>query len=295
MATTVPGTEPSIGQKAEQDAGAGIHRLARSRRPGLFRLGEDIPRGAYFGIVAASFLVPLALWCFFTYSGRANALILPTPTHMFQAAVEEYQAGDLLPDIKISIYRIGMGFLLSAALAIPVGILMGAYKVAEAAHEPFVGFVRYVPVPALIPLVMVIAGIDEPAKILLIFIGTYFQMVLVVADVTRQVPRDLLHAARTLGANRRQLLFNVLLPATLPGLMDTCRTMIGWAWTYLVIAEVVATSSGLGYSIMKAQRFSRADEIFVGIVLLGLLGLATDMLFKIVQPRLLPWAEAQKN
>ena len=266
-----------------------LHRVS------LFHLGEDIPRGVYLTIAAASFLIPIALWCFLTYSGRANALILPTPTHMFQAGIEMYQDGALLPDIKISVTRISIGFLLSAALAIPLGILMGAYKVAEAAHEPFVGFIRYVPVPALIPLVMVIAGIDEPAKILLIFLGTYFQMVLVVADVTRQVPKDLLNAARTLGSSPLQILFNVLLPATLPGLLDTCRTMIGWAWTYLVIAEVVATSSGLGYSIMKAQRFSRSDEIFVGIFILGFLGLATDMIFKIAQPRLLPWAEAQRN
>lgn len=277
-----------------KEATAETPRL-RSHRAGLFHLGEDIPRGTYLTIAAASFLIPIALWCFLTYSGRANALILPTPTHMFQAGVEMYQDGDLLPDIKISVIRISIGFLLSAVLAIPLGILMGAYKVAEAAHEPFVGFIRYVPVPALIPLVMVIAGIDEPAKILLIFLGTYFQMVLVVADVTRQVPKDLLNAARTLGSNRLQVLFNVLLPATLPGLLDTCRTMIGWAWTYLVIAEVVATSSGLGYSIMKAQRFSRSDEIFVGIFILGFLGLATDMIFKIAQPRLLPWAEAQRN
>jgi NitT/TauT family transport system permease protein len=165
----------------------------------------------------------------------------------------------------------------------------------EAAHEPFVSFIRYVPVPALIPLVMVIAGIDEPAKILLIFIGTYFQMVILVADVTRQVPRDLLNAARTLGAKRLRLIFGVLVPAILPGLMDTCRIMLGWAWTYLVIAEVVATSSGLGFSIMRAQRFSRSDEIFVGIVILGLLGLGTDMLFKLVQQRLFHWAEVQKN
>jgi NitT/TauT family transport system permease protein len=91
------------------------------------------------------------------------------------------------------------------------------------------------------------------------------------------------------------LLFNVLLPATLPGLADTCRTMIGWAWTYLVIAEVVATDSGLGYRIMKAQRFLRTEEIFVGIFVLGLLGLATDMLFKILTPRLLPWADVAKQ
>jgi NitT/TauT family transport system permease protein len=116
-----------------------------------------------------------------------------------------------------------------------------------------------------------------------------------VADVTRQVPRDLLAAARTLGASKRQLLFNVLLPATTPGLLDTCRAMIGWAWTYLVVAEVVATDSGLGYRIMKAQRFLRTDEIFVGILVLGLLGMATDLFFKVVQPRLLPWAEVNKQ
>ncbi|MEO7717985.1 MAG: ABC transporter permease [Capsulimonas sp.] len=289
MASSIPTT-----QATESAAHAA---LARRRRTGarLFRIGSEIPRPAYTAIAALSFILPLLLWCFFTYSGRANALILPTPTRVINAAIDMYKGGTLLPDIQISVYRIGMGFLLSALLAIPVGILMGAYKSAEAAHEPLVGFIRYIPVPALIPLVMVIAGIDEAAKIALIFIGTYFQMVLVVADVTRQVPRDLLNAARTLGANGRQLLFNVLLPATLPGLLDTCRTMIGWAWTYLVIAEVVATSSGMGYMLLKAQRFSRSDEMFVGIIILGVLGLLTDLAFKLIQPRLVPWADLNKN
>ena len=163
-------------QQAEPGTGQGTARPRRRRGPGLFRIGEDIPRGTYLGIAAASFLIPLALWCFFTYTGRANALILPTPTDMLKARLDEFRDGTLMPDVRISVYRIGMGFLLSAVLAIPIGILMGAYKTAEAAHEPFVGFIRYVPVPALIPLVMVTAGIDEPAKILLIFIGTYFQM-----------------------------------------------------------------------------------------------------------------------
>ncbi len=270
---------------------------AKRRRKGLrlFRLGEDIPKPAYWTIAALSFLIPFAAWCYFSYSGREPAFILPTPSAVVTAFLRELHAGLLWPDIKISCYRIGMGFALSAVLAIPVGILMGAYKTAESAHEPFVGFIRYVPVPALIPLIMVVAGIEEQAKILLIFIGTYFQMVLMVADVTRQVPKHLQNAARTLGANRFQLLFNVLIPATLPGMLDTCRTMIGWAWTYLVVAEVVATDSGLGYSIMKAQRFMRTDEIWVGILILGILGLATDMLFKTLQPRLLPWAEVNKN
>ena len=287
----------AMAEAAGSDAQAVSTQHKRGRRKGnpLVRIGSDIGRERYAGIVILSFAIPFILWCFASYTGRVNSLILPTPSAVIQAFQRMAHDDLLLPAMQISLYRIGMGFLWSAVLSIPLGILMGAYKGAEAAHEPFVGFVRYVPVPALIPLVMTVAGIGEPAKILLIFIGTYFQMVIMVADVTRQVPRDLLNAARTLGANNRQLLFNVLLPATLPGLLDTCRTMIGWAWTYLVIAEVVATDSGLGYGIMKAQRFLRTDEIFVGIVVLGLLGLATDMLFKLLQPRLLPWAEAQRN
>ena len=263
--------------------------------PSFFKLGEEIPRTAYLLVAIASFLIPFLAWCFLSYTGKVNPLILPTPTRMVTAAIDMFRGGNLLPDVQISIYRIGMGFLFSALLAIPIGILMGAYQVFEAAHEPFVSFVRYIPVPALIPLVMVIAGIDEPAKILLIFIGTYFQMVILVAEITRQVPKDLLNAGRTLGASRMKLVFNVLLPATLPGIIDVCRAMLGWAWTYLVIAEVVATSSGIGFSIMRAQRFSRSDEIFVGIILLGLLGLGTDMLFKMLQHKFFHWAEVQKN
>ncbi len=267
----------------------------RRRKKSAFRLGAELPTPTYWLIAASTFGLVLLLWCFFSYTGRVSSLILPTPTSVVSSAIRLWRAGELWPDIKISVLRIVGGFLASAILAIPLGILIGAYKSVEAAQEPLNGFIRYIPVPALIPLVMVAAGIGEEAKVLLIFLGTYFQMVLIVADVTRLVPRDLLNAARTLGAKPHQVLFNVLLPATLPGLMETCRTMIGWAWTYLVIAEVVATDSGLGYRIMKAQRFLRTDEIFVGLMILGLLGLLTDLAFKFLQPRLLPWAEAGRN
>jgi len=264
---------------------------APKRRARPFRLGAELPTPLYWTLATSTFALVFALWCFLSYGHHVSALILPTPSDVVLSAVRLWHKGELWPDIKISVFRIGAGFLASAILAIPLGILIGAYKGIEASQEPLNGFIRYIPVPALIPLVMVAAGIGEPAKILLIFLGTYFQMVIIVADVTRLVPRDLLNASRTLGARPRQVLFNVLLPATLPGLMETCRTMIGWAWTYLVIAEVVATDSGLGYRIMKAQRFLRTDEIFVGILVLGLLGLATDLAFKFLQPRLLPWAE----
>lgn len=268
---------------------------AKKRRASLWRIGADIPPLAYWTLAIASFALVLLAWCILSYGNVVSHLILPTPGAVVLKTWALLSDGSLWQDAKISITRIGLGFLASAILAIPLGILIGAYKGVEAAQEPLVGFIRYIPVPALIPLVMVAAGIGESAKVLLIFIGTYFQMVIIVADVTRQVPRDLLSAARTLGASRKQQLLYVLLPATIPGLLDTCRTMLGWAWTYLVIAEVVATDSGLGYRIMKAQRFLRTEEIFVGIFVLGLLGLLTDLAFKLLQPRLLPWADAQKN
>jgi NitT/TauT family transport system permease protein len=277
-----PGTSPAI-------------LRAPRRKPNPFRLGGELPPALYWALAIGTFALVFALWCFLSYGKHVSPLILPTPGAVAEAAMRLAQSGQLWADTKISVFRIGAGFLASAILAIPLGILIGAYKGVEAAQEPLNGFIRYVPVPALIPLVMVAAGIGEPAKILLIFLGTYFQMVIIVADVTRLVSRDLLNASRTLGARPHQVLFNVLLPATLPGLMETCRTMIGWAWTYLVIAEVVATESGLGYMIMKAQRFLRTDEIFVGILLLGILGLITDLAFKILQPRVLPWAEMGRN
>lgn len=270
-------------------------RRRKPRRGGWFRIGEEIPRGLYTFIALMSFVLPLILWCVLSYGKFITPLILPTPDAVLKGAWRLKESGALWDDTWISVTRIGIGFLLSAVLAIPLGILIGAYKGVEAAQEPLVSFIRYIPVPALTPLIMVIAGVDESAKILLIFIGTYFQMVIVVADVTRQVPRDLLSASRTLGASRWQQLLYVLLPATLPGLMDTCRTMLGWAWTYLVIAEVIAANSGLGYRIMQGQRFLRTDQIFVGIFVLGFLGLLTDLVFKWLQPRMLPWAEVARS
>jgi NitT/TauT family transport system permease protein len=184
-----------------------------------------------------------------------------------------------------------MGFLISAALAIPLGLLAGCFRPIEAFIEPLVGFVRYLPAAAFIPLVIVWLGIGENAKIAIIFIGTFFQMVLVVADVTRRVPSELRDVSLTLGAHRLQVVRYVLAPAVFPGMLETMRVMAGWAWTYLVVAELVAANSGLGFRILKAQRFLATADVFAGIVVIGLLGLATDLAFKFLSARLVPWAK----
>ena len=184
-----------------------------------------------------------------------------------------------------------MGFFYASVLGIVLGIAAGCFKHFEAAIQPLVEFLRYLPVPAFVPLIMVWVGIGESAKISVIFIGTLFQLIPMVADDIRSVNDDYLNAAYTLGARRRTVIFKVLIPGMLPRLFDTLRMMMGWAWTYLVVAELVAANSGLGYKILKAQRYLRTGTIFEGILIIGLLGLILDRLFGAVGKKLFAWSE----
>jgi NitT/TauT family transport system permease protein len=167
---------------------------------------------------------------------------------------------------------------------------MGSLQIIEALFEPIVDFVRYLPVSAMIPLLILYVGIGVEEKIAVIFIGTFFQLILMVADVAAHVANDLLDSAYTLGASRLRVLSTVLLPATLPGVMDALRITLGWSWTYLIVAELVAAEHGLGIMILQSQRGLRTDKIFVGLVTIGLLGFASDIVLKWLHRRLLPWS-----
>ncbi|MDO9031579.1 MAG: ABC transporter permease, partial [Hydrogenophaga sp.] len=195
----------------------------------------------------------------------------------------------LLEDMGISVYRVVAGFLLSAVIALPLGLLIGSFRSVQALLEPLTDLIRYMPAVAFIPLVMLWVGIDEGSKIAIIFIGTFFQMVLMVAEDVRRVPAAQVEAAQTMGANRRELIEKVILPSAKPALLDTLRITMGWAWTYLVVAELVAANSGLGYAILRAQRFLQTDTIFAGIIVIGLIGLVTDQLFRWLHRRAFPW------
>jgi NitT/TauT family transport system permease protein len=169
--------------------------------------------------------------------------------------------------------------------------LAGNVRAFEALIEPFLGFVRYLPGPAFIPLLILYTGIDEAPKLLVIFIGAVVQMVLMIADATKQTSSELLRAALTLGASRRELFTRVIWPSSLPQIVDVLRLNLGWSWTYLVVAEMVAASEGLGYRILKAQRFLRVDVIFFYLLVIGVLGVSSDLLFRAVQRRRFRWAE----
>ncbi len=251
---------------------------------------KEIPRQAYAGVSTVAVAVVIALWCVLSYGGFVRSDFLPTPHDVAMAAINGLNDGSLLINTGASLTEIISGFIIASVFAVPLGILMGSFKIVEAALEPVTNFVRYLPVSALIPLLILWVGIDIEEKISVIFIGTFFQQLIMIADVSRGVSQDLLDVSYTLGAGRRTVVWRVLIPATLPGVMDTLRVTLGWAWTYLVVAELVAANKGLGYFILNSMRGLFTDQIFLGIIVIGLLGLISDQGFKLLRNRLLPWA-----
>ena len=252
-----------------------------------------ISRRSYVLLALVGLLVPLLGWALVSSFAGVNPVFLPGPGKVFTRIITWALDDDLLGDAFVSTMRVVAGWALSALLAVPLGLLIGSWRAVQALLEPLTDFIRYMPAVAFIPLVMLWVGIDEGAKVAIIFIGTFFQMVLMVAEDVRRVPMAQIEAAQTMGATRREVLEKVILPSSKPALLDTLRVTMGWAWTYLVVAELVAANSGLGFSILKAQRFLQTDKIFAGILLIGLIGLAIDQLFRLLHRKAFPWLHAR--
>jgi len=263
------------------------------RPPGIWTIAGSLGRRQYWLFAALGLFSPLVLWSALSASGLIDPVFLPSPAMVARRVLTWLTEDDLLADTGISIYRVTAGFVLSAVLALPLGLLIGSFRPVAAMLEPLTDFIRYMPAVAFIPLIMLWVGIDERAKISVIFIGTFFQMLLMVAEDVRRTPKAQIEAAHTMGATRYEIIKLVLLPSAKPALLDTLRVTMGWAWTYLVVAELVAANSGLGYSILKAQRFLKTDTIFAGIILIGLIGLVMDQGFRWLHRRLFPWAQAR--
>jgi NitT/TauT family transport system permease protein len=262
--------------------------------PSIWAIGASITRTQYWAFAVAGLLTPLLLWAALSASGWVDPLFLPGPLAVAQRLFSWMLDDDLMGDASISMYRVMAGFLMSAVFALPIGLLIGAFRPVEALLEPLTDFIRYMPAVAFIPLVMLWLGIGEGAKISIIFIGTFFQMVLMVAENVRLVPRAQIEAALTMGASRYEMVRLVLLQSAKPAILDTLRITMGWAWTYLVVAELVAASSGLGFAILKAQRYLKTDTIFGGIILIGLIGLVMDQAFRWLHRRSFPWLHGQR-
>jgi NitT/TauT family transport system permease protein len=267
----------------------GIAPVIRERTP-IWTVRGQLDKTLYRFIALASFVLLLAVWWGISASGVVDPLFLPGPVAVAERFFIWLTQDDLLNDTGISLYRVLAGFGLSAVTAVPLGLYIGAYRPVRAFFEPLMEFSRYLPAVAFVPLVMLWAGIGESSKISLIWIGTFFQMVLMVSEDVSRVPLLQIEAARTLGATNSEVVHKVLLRSAMPSIFDTLRMTLGFAWTYLVVAEMVAANSGLGYAILQAQRFLQTDRIFVGIIVIGLIGLVTDQSLRWVHRKLFPWA-----
>lgn len=266
-------------------------RLERRRRGvrGRWAIRGVSSRAEHLAYAGAGLLVPLLLWTLIAHSGLLPKLFMPDPIRVVARFGVWVAREGFWEDLFVSASRVSIGFLCATVLAFPLGLLAGTFRPVQIFLEPVLDFVRYMPAVAFIPLVMLWMGIGESAKMAIIFIGTFFQMVLMMGDDVRRVAMTQIEAAQTMGANKREVIWTVIFPAAAPALLTTCRVTLGWGWTYLVVAELVSANDGLGYAILKAQRFLQTDKIFAGIIVIGLIGLLQDQLLRWLHAWLFPW------
>lgn len=255
----------------------------------LLRPLEPIAPKARIVLGVAFFVLFVAAWAVATLGGFVSRTFLADPFTMLQDGWYLLSQRGFLHDIGMTVWRVVGGFLLAAAVAVPLGVLMGAYKPIEAFFEPFVSFARYMPASAFIPLLILWAGIGETQKLLVIFIGAVFQIILMVAVSVGNTRRDLVEAAYTLGAGDGGVVRRVLLPANAPDIAEILRLVLGWAWTYVIVAELIGASSGIGYMIINSQALMATGQIIFGIIVIGVIGLISDFLFKSLNRWLFAW------
>lgn len=228
-------------------------------------------------------------WYLLTATGAIDPVFLPSPGRALQSFISLLSLGFFRDELLPSLVRIGGAFLLSVVLAFPLGVLSGQIPVVARLVHPLCGFTRYLPVAALVPLCILWFGIGDAQKIAVITIGVVFQLILLLAVDSAAVPKELIEAGRTFGLSRSQVIWRIVLPWSMPAIWDHLRIGAGWAWSYLVLAELVAGNRGVGYFIIQSQRYLETDRVFAGIIFVGILGALTDFLFRISASRLFRW------
>lgn len=248
-------------------------------------------RTAFFlGLVAPALV--LGAWCALTYGGFVDPGFLPNPTEVVRGTLQLFIHYDLTAAILISTRRIAIAFLLASALALPLGVLMGAFDPINRFFEPIVAPLRYMPISAFIPLLILWFGIYEKQKIAFLFLGVFVYLLPVVVSSIRLVPEELVQTALTLGASKFQVIRTVLVPAALPEIFDSFRVMNAIAWTYVILAEAVNPEHGLGYMVELARTHQQASWSFAGLLVIGGIGLLTDFLIRLMSSLLFRWREA---
>ena len=259
----------------------------------MLRPLEPVGSAARVGLGLLFFVLFVAAWSWATFGGYVTPTFLANPLTMVREGWELLTKHGFLYDIGMTVWRVVGGFVLAAIVAVPIGVAMGTYKPVEAFFEPFVSFARYLPASAFIPLLILWAGIGEAQKLLVIFIGSVFQLILMVAVAVGGARKDLVEAAYTLGANSAGIVRRVLIPGAAPEIAEILRLVLGWAWTYVIVAELIGSSSGIGHMITDSQALLNTGQIIFGIIVIGCIGLVSDLVFKRANQRLFPWSSIQ--
>jgi NitT/TauT family transport system permease protein len=232
----------------------------------------------------------------------ANPVFLPAPHEVARALVTGFTTPPFREDepwlhqsLWHSIQVIFWGFLISSIVGVPLGILCGALPAMARLTEPFIEFFRYLPAPAFGALAVAVLGIEDAPKIAIIVIGTFFQQVLVIANTTKRIDPALLEAAQTLGASPRQLLMRVVVPGIISDVYTDMRVLLGWAWTYLIVAELIGESSGITFFINQQAKYRNYDRVFAAIIVIGLVGLGTDLVLASLGRQIFPWLKTSRR
>ena len=236
------------------------------------------------------FALFLAFWTILTLTGMVSPQFLASPLQAVKAGWALFAEFNFINDVGMTVWRVMGGFLLAAVIAVPLGIAMGAYKPIEATFEPFISFARYLPASAFISLLIMWVGIGEAQKLFIIFLGCFFQLTLMVMMIVGNARRDLVEAAYTLGSTDSSVIRRVLLPGAAPEIAEALRQVLGLGWTYVVVAELIGAASGIGHMIMDSQALMATDNIIAGILIIGLVGLISDTLFKKLNQKMFPWS-----
>ena len=271
------------GEPAPGRRGRPLGTLSRIRGPLSLRWRVGL------GVVGLVGLVVLWVGAAAQTAGADSGVRVPTIAATWSALRDLWTAGTLGADLAASGERMLYGYGISIAIGVAVGVAIGAFPGVEGGLEAPIGFLRYIPASALTPLMLLWLGVDEAPKIALIVVGTVFFNILMVADVARAVPRELIHAAATLGASRRRILLRVVLPHSWPGIVDVARINLAAGWLMLVVAELLAADEGLAVRITRATRFLNFDVMFAVLIVFGVIGVLSDVALRGLRRAVAPW------
>ena len=261
------------------------------RRSDYFALRSSLPRGLAIALGFVAPVVVLGAWCAVSYGGFAPPDFLPSPSEVVRGTLQLFLQYDLGDAILISTRRIMLAFLLASAMALPLGVFMSAFEPVNRIFEPIMAPLRYMPISAFIPLLILWFGIYESEKVAFLFLGVFVYLLPVVVTAIRAVPDEFVQTALTLGASKWQVIRTVLLPAALPEIFDSFRVMNAILWTYVILAEAVNAEGGLGYMVDLAYRHQKASWSFAGLLVIGGIGLLTDFLIRTCSNLMFRWRE----